>query len=316
MKKIFFITLVSVCFLTKINGQNLAGNISFSLVMPEEIENFNETNLLKLEAKIIEATSKVGIAGKGFYSDFIIYPVVTLNEKETLTSSMKNMKTISYDLSLFIKSQPDNRIFASYSTTLTGVGTSDNTAIVNAIKDFDTGNPELENFFETGSKKIIAYFDNNCDILVSKADSYAGMGEYEKSLALLMAIPNLSTNCFKKVQSKSISIYKLMLNKNCESLLLQANSYKASGEYNRSLSMLTLIDPTSSCHGEAKKIISEIESKIDSEIKENRIIEKERVNKELEFEKFRLTIIKEIAEVYYAKSPVTYNYYDVLIKKK
>jgi len=316
MKKIFFATLLSICFFSKLNSQNLVGNIAFSLVMPDEIEKFNETNLLKLEAKIIEVTSKVGIAGKGFYSDFIIYPVVTLNENETLIGSMKNMKTISYDLSLFIKSQPDNRIFASYSTTLTGVGTSENTAIVNAIKEFNTGNSELQNFFETGAKKIITYFDNNCDMLVSKADSYAGMGEYEKSLALLMAIPNLSTTCFNKVQSKSVSIYKLMINKNCESILLQVNSLKASGDYNRSLSILTLIDPTSSCHSEAKKIISEIESKIDVEYKENRNIEKERVYQALEFEKFRLTIVKEIAEVYYAKNPVTYNYYDVLIKKK
>jgi hypothetical protein len=316
MKKLVFIAVLTFCLLFQVNSQNMAGNIAFSLVMPDEIDNFNENNLLKLEAKIIEATSKVGVAGKGFYSDFIIYPVVTINELETLSSSMKNMKTVSYDLALFIKSQSDNRIFASYSTTLTGVGSSENAAIVNAIKDFNTDNPEIQDFFEKGAKKIVTYFDNNCDMFVSKADSYSSMGEYEKSLALLMAIPNLSSSCFNKVQSKSISIYKLMINKNCESIILKANSLKASGNFQEALSMLTLIDPISSCYDESKKIINLIETKIEELRKENKTAQDESKRQELEFEKYRLNIIKEIAEVYYAKNPVTYNYYDVVIKKK
>ncbi len=316
MKKLVFNTVLFLCLLIQVNGQNMAGNIAFSLVMPDEIDNFNENNLLKLEAKIIEATSKVGVAGKGFYSDFIIYPVVTINESETLTSSMKNMKTVSYDFALFIKSQSDNRIFATYSTTLTGVGSNENAAIVNAIKDFNTDNPEIQVFFEKGAKKIITYFDNNCDMFVSKADSYSSMGEYEKSLALLMAIPNLSSSCFNKVQTKSISIYKLMINKNCESILLKANSLKASGDYQEALSMLTLIDPTSSCFVDSKEIITQIESKIEELNKEYKTAKEESDKQELEFEKYRLNIIKEIAEVYYTKNPITYNYYDVLIKKK
>jgi hypothetical protein len=316
MKKIILLSVFICSFVTNnIFSQSQIGNIAFSLVMPDEIDGFDQNQLVKLESKIIQATTNVGVAGKGFYSDFILYPTVTINEIENHSQSMKNTISISIDLGIFIKSVADGRIFSSYSKTLVGVGTNKNSALNNALNDFDPKAKDISDFYVNAADKILKYFESKCDDFISKADSYAKMGKYDEAIGLLMSIPNISSTCFNKVKTKSIEIYKLHLNKTCNSLVLSAKGLYANGEVESAIKTLCLIDPTSQCFNEAKDLLSKIEKELKEKEKEEFKTKLKIYQDEFELEKLRISAIKDIAIAYYSRNPSIYNYYDIVIKK-
>jgi hypothetical protein len=310
-----FVSLTILLFSSAVYAQNEVGKIAFSLLMPNEIDHFDQNSLTKLETKILDATTNVGIAGKGFYSDFVLYPVVSFNEMESQSQTMKNMVSVSLDLGLYIKSVSDGRIYASFTQTLVGVGTSKNNALTNALNDFNTKSKNISDFFINAATKITNYFNEKCDDFISKADALSKMGRYDEAIALLMSIPNISQGCYNKVKSKAVETYKLHMNKNCNETMLLANSKKAIGDYSLALSTLTLIDPTTSCYKEAKEIITKIEQEIKNQRQKDEAETAKLIASEVELEKYRMNSIKEIALAYYAKEPVTYNYYDIVMKK-
>jgi hypothetical protein len=316
MKKIILLPLF-VCFLftNYVFCQNQVGNIAFSLVMPDEIEGFDQNQIAKLESKIIQATTNVGVAGKGFYSDFILYPTLTINEIENHSQSMKNTFSISIDLGIFVKSVADGRIFSSYSKTLVGVGTNKSSALNNALNDFDPKGKEIHDFYVNTANKILKYFESKCDDFISKADSYAKMGKYDEAIGLLMSIPNISSTCFNKVKEKSIEVYKLHLNKTCNSLILSAKGFYANRDIESAIKTICLIDPTSLCYKEAIDFLDTIEKDLKDKEKEEFKTELKIFQDNLELEKLRISAIKDIAIAYYSRNPSVYNYYDIVIKK-
>ena len=315
MNKLFFALLIFLTSTFKIFSQNEVGNIAFSLVMPDEIEGFNESNLARLESKIIQATSNIGIAGKGFYSDFIIYPTINIYDVESHSQSMKNTVSINVDLGIYIKSVADGRIFSNYSKTLVGVGTNETNALNNALNDFDTKGQDVKEFFTNSSKKIVNYFESKCDDFISKADAYSKMGKYDEAIALLMSIPNISTGCFSKVKAKSIEVYKLHVNKTCNSLILNAKGFQTNGDIESAVKTLCLIESTSDCYKEAKDILNKIDDELKNKEKEDFQRNLKIYENEIELEKLRITAMKEIAIANYNSKPTSYNYYDVIIKK-
>ncbi len=316
MIKYFSLTVVLLfTSLNKSISQNNIGNIAFSLVMPEEIDGFDQNQLSRLESKIIQATTNVGIAGKGYYSDFILYPIITINDVESHSQSMKNTTSVSIDLGIFIKSVEDGRIFSSYSKTLMGIGTNKINAISNAISDLDPKSKDLIEFYTKSAEKIINYFESKCDDFISKADSYSKMGKYDEAIALLMSIPNISPICFEKVKLKSIAVYKLYSNKTCNSLLLSAKGQYANGDVNSAIKTLLLIDPTSDCFVETKNYLLKIEKEVKENEKEALQTELKLFQNEYELEKIKIAAIKDIAIAYYAKNPNNYNYYEVILPK-
>lgn len=316
MKKIIFLSIIVHLFFTDFSFcQSEVGNIAFSLVMPDEIDGFDQNQISKLESKIIQATSSVGIAGKGFYSDFILYPTVTLNEIESHSQSMKNTISYSVDLGIFVKSIADGRIFSSYSKTLNGIGTTKNAALNNALNDFNPKSKDINDFYVKTGDKIAKYFESKCDDFISKADSYAKMGKYDEAIGLLLSIPNISSNCFNKVKTKSIEVYKLHLNKTCNSLILTSKGFYTKRDLESAIKTICLIEPTSECFIEAKDFLNTIDKELKENEKEEFKTKLKIYQDELELEKIRISAIKEIAIAYYTKNPSTFNYFDIVIKK-
>lgn len=315
MKTSFLLLLVlSLLKMNNAYTQNSVGNIVFSLVMPSEIQGFDENQLIKLESKIIQATTTIGIAGKGFYSDFILYPTVIVNDIENHAQSMKNTVSYSIDLGLYVKSISDGRIYSSFSKTLIGIGPNQRSALNNALNDINPLDKEFSIFFTQTSEKIISYFEAKCEAIISKADDLAKMGKYDEALALLMSIPNVSANCYKEVKRKSIEVYKLYLNKTCQTQLLLANGLYTNRNINEAIKTICKIDPTTDCFQDAKTFLTKIENDLNAKEKEEYNQSLKLYQDELELEKLKLAAIKEIAIAYYTKQPTNYNYYDVIIK--
>ncbi|MGV1012466.1 MAG: hypothetical protein ACOYBS_08460 [Flavobacterium sp.] len=304
---IYLIVLFSVLNVYSQNFNDI-GKISLSIVMPENLEDLDESNLSNLETKILEIVNKTGLSGTGYNNNFVIYPKFTIYNSK-ISKGMQNITFIDCELSLFIKQVDNNMVFSSISKKLNGNGLSKQEAISNSIDSLDSTEDAFSKFIEKGKTRIIQYYESRCADLIVQADGMAKRQSYEEALALLLSIPS-EVSCFSKVQSKTIEIYKNYQSYRCGGLLQQAQSDAAQNDFSSSLSSLSQIDPSSKCGPEAKALMGKIEGKIDAanrqQFQATMMVYKDAV----QLEKQRISAVRDIA-VEYARNqpkPATNNY--------
>lgn len=83
MKKIIlFITICVVSQFVKAQSTLEIGKISLSVVMPENVDGLDVSQLSKLETKIIQIVTNSGIGASGNNNSFVIYPKFAIYEKQ------------------------------------------------------------------------------------------------------------------------------------------------------------------------------------------------------------------------------------------
>ena len=304
---IYLIVLFSVLNIYSQNSNDI-GKISLSIVMPENLEDLDESNLSNLETKILEIVNKTGLSGTGYNNNFVIYPKFAIYSSK-ISKGMQNITFIDCELSLFVKQVDNNMVFSTISKKLNGNGISKQEAISNAIDNLDSSEEPFSKFIEKGKIRIIQYYESKCADLIVQADGMAKRQSYEEALALLLSIPS-EVSCYSKVQAKSIEIYKNYQSYRCGALLQQAQSDAAQNDYSSSLSSLSQIDPSSKCGPAAKALMVKIEAKIDAanrqQFEATMMVYKDAV----QLEKQRINAVRDIA-VEYARNqpkPPTNNY--------
>jgi len=141
---------------------NDVGRISLSVVMPENIDGLNLSQLSKLETKITQIVVVSGLAASGYDNNFVIYPKFAIYESNIVEGGMENIFIVSAELSIFIKQVENNIIFSSITKSLKGSGQSKEDAITNAISKISTYDQEYKSFIESGKLKIVAYYQLKC----------------------------------------------------------------------------------------------------------------------------------------------------------
>jgi hypothetical protein len=292
---------------------NDVGKIALSVVMPENVDGLDISQLSKLESKIIQITTKAGLSASGFSQNFVIYPKFAIYETNVVEGGMQNITVVTAELSLYIKQISNNMLFASVSKSLKGSGKTKELAITNAISQIPVSDKEFLSFIQSGKQKIIAYYEANCDDIIKKADSQIKMQDFEQAFGLLMSIPEEVASCYDKILNKAIETFKSYQNQLCTELLQQAKARSAAMDYDGALEILAKIDPSSKCYGEQQSLFKSIENKISAEVKKQWDFEMKQYNDAVGLEKQRINAIKEVAVAYYKSQPTTVNY-NVLIK--
>ncbi len=308
MKKIIYLIVLFSVLNTFSQNSNDIGKISLSIVMPENLEDLDDSNLSNLETKILEIVNKTGLSGTGYNNNFVIYPKFTIYNTK-ISKGMQNITFIDCELSLFIKQVDNNMVFSSISKKLNGNGLSKQEAISNAIDTLDSTEEAFSKFIEKGKSRIIQYYESKCADLIVQADGLAKRQSYEEAITLLLSVPS-EVSCFSKVQSKTIEIYKSYQSYRCGGLLQQAQSDAAQNDFSSSLSSLSQIDPSSKCGPEAKALMAKIEGKIDAANRQQFQAAMMVYKDAVQLEKQRINAVRDIA-VEYARNqpkPVTNNY--------
>jgi hypothetical protein len=286
------------------------GKIALSIVMPENVDGLNVSQLSKLESKITQITTKAGLAASGYNQTFVIYPKFAVYETNVVEGGMQNITVVTAELSLFIKQVSNNMLFSSVAKSLKGSGKTKEIAITNAISQIPVADKAFAEFVAEGKQKIIAYYEANCDDIVKKTDTYIKMQQYEQALGVLMSIPEEISACHDKILNKSVETFKAYQNQCCAELLQQAKAKSAAQDYDSALEILADIDPSANCFNEQQTLIKSIENKVSAEVKKQWDFRMKQYYNTVSLEKQRINAIKEIAVSYYKSQPksVTYNY--------
>ncbi|MFO0414383.1 MAG: hypothetical protein ACK50E_01930 [Bacteroidota bacterium] len=312
MKRLFvLIAIFNIGLVSFAQTTSDVGKIALSLIMPESIDGLDASQVSKLETKIINIVSSSGLASTGYNNNFVIYPKFAVYESNVVEGGMQNITVTICDISLFIKQVDNNVLFSSISKQIKGSGNNKVSAITNAISKIPSNDKELQTFIEAGKVKIIQYYENKCQDIISKSDALVKMQKYEDALGLLLTVPEEVT-CYGKVQAKSIEIFKTYQNQKCILQIQEAKTALAANNYNLALEKLSKIDPSTNCFKESEQLIKSAESKIDAEEKKQWDLQMKVYNDSVALEKQRINAMKDIAVAYYKSKPTSVNYTTII----
>lgn len=308
MKKILTLLIIFSSTLTT-NAQLSSdlGKIALSIVMPDNVEGMNASQLSKLQTKITQIVATTGLAASGYNNNFVIYPKFAIYESSVVESGIQDITIITCELTLFIKQVDNNVIFSTISKPLKGNGKSKNIAITNALSKININESDYKLFIESGKDKIIQYYESKCQDIITKSESLVKMQDYEQALGLLMSVPE-EVSCYNKVQEKSIQAFKAYQNHNCSRQIQEAKTSLAANNYNATLETLSQIDPAATCFNESQTLIKIAESKIDAEEKKQWNLRMKVYDDNVALQKQRINAIKDVAVAYYKSRPTTVSY--------
>ena len=295
MNKLIVFLLV---ILVKISfGQN--PDFTLGLILPEPSQKLNEELVSQLKSKLTNLINKSEFVAYGYNNDFVIFPIINVEETSSLQGGLENITVTKIDLTLNMKQISSNRSFNIISKKIVGSGKTEQLAIANGFSMIKATDKELLEFIKIGKENIFKYFNENCKGIENKAKNLFDKQDYVQAISLLQSIPELGNNCFEEAQKNAIVYYKGYQSKLCKENVIKAKSAIAIKNYENALYLLNEIDISSSCYSEVLKLINQISDKV--EIAEN---------KELDLEKRRMDAIKEIAKAYYSNcvSLVSYNF--------
>jgi hypothetical protein len=285
------------------------GKIALSVVIPENVDGLTPAQLSKLETKIIQIVTNSGLAASGYNHNFVIYPKLAVYENNVVEGGMQNITVITGELSLYVKQVDNNLLFSSVGKSLKGSGKSKEMAITNAISQIPVEYKDFQLFFETGKQKIVKYYEENCNDIQKKADTYIKLQQYEQALGLLMSIPEEVSSCYNSILDKATNVYKAYQKQKCSDQIQQAKTKSAAMNYIDALNILAEIDPSTDCFKDAQSLIKSIEGKVNAEEKKQWNLQIKTYNDAVNLEKHRIDAIKEIAVSYYKSKPSSVNYH-------
>jgi len=310
IRNLISITVVCLFCSANIQAQSTedVGKIALSVVMPENVDGLDVSQLSKLRSKVTQICTKSGLSAAGYNQTFVIYPKFAIYSTDVVEGGMQNLTVVTCELSLYIKQVSNNLLFSSVSKQLKGSGKTKEVAITNAISQIPVSDKAFAEFVNEGKQKIIAYYEANCDDIIKKADSYSKMQQYEQALALLMSIPEEISSCHDKILTKSVETFKAYQNQHCAELLQQAKAKSAAQDYDAALNILAEIDPSSNCFKEQQTLMKSVENKVSAEVKKRWNMQVKIYNDAVALEKQRINAVKEIAVAYYKSKPTSVNY--------
>lgn len=312
MKKIITI-IIGIALSNNLFAQivNDIGKIALSVVMPENVEGLNTSQLSKLETKISQIVITSGLAASGYNNNFVVYPKFAIYETNVVEGGMQDITVITSELNLFIKQVDNNIMFSTTSKQLKGSGSSKELAITNAITKISSNDPDFKAFIETGKTKIIKYYETKCDDIIKKSDSFVQMQKFEEALGLLMTVPEEVSSCYNQIQVKSIAAYKAYQTQKCSVVIQKARTTIASNDFVGALNLLAEIDPSATCFKEAQAIAKTAEAKVTAEEKKQWDFQMKQYNDEVSLEKQRINAIKDIVVSYYKSQHTNVSYENV-----
>ncbi len=264
------VTLFAVLLLTALpaqDDQNKLSSISLHVMAPSVNDKVNDVQAASIETKVESIVTESGIASSDYNNSFVIEPKFMVTDIQKSAGGMRKVVVADCSFSLSVKQQNSGAIFSQYAKTIKGSGFSDAEAISNAVSQIDATDEKAIAFIAKAKDKIIAYYKQNCEVLMQKAEKNRQVKEFGQALAILLTIPEEADGCYAKAQAKAVTVFKEFQNLECKKYLQQAQAYAAAKDFDNALQTLSWIDPTGVCISEAKSLIKKIDTETSADKK-------------------------------------------------
>ena len=163
----------------------------------------------------------------------------------------------------------DNKLYESFTIESSGIGITEAKAFISAFQRINVNNQEIKAMLERAQAKIVDYYVNHCDDILTKANTLSSQQKYDEAMFYLMSIPDVCSDCYTRCQTTAANIYKRKLTAEGEVLLNKARNEWLSGmdaaSANRAADIMAQIDPLSSVYPEVRKLQNNISTKLQAD---------------------------------------------------
>ena len=134
-----------------------------------------------LETKLSQITTNNGMGGSTANPRFIITAVLNVTTKD-IVPGPPQMIAQNIEVTLFVGDAITNTSFSNTILSIKGVGTNENKALIDAIKNINPKNKEITDFLEEGKNKIITYYVTQCDFIIKDAETLAKQEKFDEAI--------------------------------------------------------------------------------------------------------------------------------------
>ncbi len=259
------------------------------MAMPTEAKNF-------LATKLSQIATNNGMGGSQVNPRFVLTAAVNVGTKDIIPGPPQ-MVAQNLEITLFVGDALDNTMYSNVILNVKGVGTNENKAFIEAIKNINPKNKEIIDFLETGKKKIIDYYTSQCDFILKNALTLAKLEKYDEAIYTLAVVPEVCQECYNKCLDTSTYIYQQKINAECKVKLNEAKtawsaSLNPEGA-ERAGSILSSINPLSNCQSDVDNLIKSIDSKLKADEKKKWDFQMKQYADKVATEKEQLRIAEE-----------------------
>lgn len=227
---------------------NNDGRVSFFTVVNNQDGTMPVASVSALESKMQQIVSADGYGSSERCARFVIVAKPSVVTKDVAPTTPPRINQ-TVEITFVVGDVVENKTYASCSLTLTGIGINETKAWSTAIAKIKPANAEIKRMLTDAYDKIGAYYSANCNTIITKAETDAGLGYFNEAIASLIDVPDICSECFAKAQQKAAEIYQCKIDAEGTALLSKAKSeWSASPDTNgaqKALTYLSQIDPSS-----------------------------------------------------------------------
>ena len=266
MKRLFNCIALSLFVAVNIFAQQQNdGRVAFFSVVNNQSGTMPQAAVSALESKMQQMATTDGYGSAERCDRFVIVakPLVVTKDVAPTTPPRINQ---TVEITFVVGDVVENKTYASCSLTLTGIGINETKAWSTDIAKIKPANAEIKRMLTDAYDKIGTYYYANCNTIVAKAETDAGLGNFDEAIASLIDVPNICTDCFAKAQQKAAEIYQRKIDSEGASLLSKAKSeWSASPDSigaQKALVYLSQIDPNSASFAAKETFELQISTKL------------------------------------------------------
>lgn len=242
-----------------------------AILIPEHIDGINEVQQEYLHSKMEQLIVYQGISADFFYTQFFLTADVVGMQKEVI-SSIPVSVTCQCDIVIKLVDRSGMKTIATFVINARGAGATETKAVQNAMRLINPQNKKLQDFIKSSRGKVLAYYNQHAEQIVSQAHRLSNMEKYEEAFNLLTAVPECCKQ-YNEVSREIIAIYPKARDKIGENYLKQARRIWTVNQTHQSAEeacyYLSMIDSKSSAYSQGESLYAEIKNSIKEELKYN-----------------------------------------------
>ena len=193
------------------NAQNSSGKsddnsrIAIAPVIPEKMMTLPQAAQEMLLGKMRQMIGLNGLSAMDDAPLFIMNPELMIISSD-VTPTTPAMYTYDMEIVFDLADRYSGNVYATASQALKGVGNTETAAYNSAFKQIDPRSGKYKVMLEKGKEAIIEYYNTQCDLVISRANSLAAQKNYTNALALLNSVPPVCRECFDKANAAATVI--------------------------------------------------------------------------------------------------------------
>lgn len=263
MKRIIIVLFLSINIL--VGYANDVDNLSLGVFVDNNQSSMPSEALSFLTNKMKRLVVANGYADNETTGRFALVAQCDILEKDIAPTTPPRISQ-KLEMSFLVVDLIENKIYGGCDLTLSGIGINETKAFNNAFQKLSVQNQQLKSLLIESKIKILDYYSNSCPGIMTEAETFASMGQYDKAIFNLMSVPAICTDCYNNCQNLATEMYQRKIDEECIRLLEQAKSKWSSSLSETSAEevgiILGRIDPRAKDYPDVVKFRNNVSSKL------------------------------------------------------